>query len=438
MAEKKTKYKTAPLKCWQKAKELRAQFYKDYADVQGKPGIRWAGGAWSFQPIPAGLGDDVYFLTGEPYGASLAINPALITECQEATEAKGFARDLCGYMRGYWGSIILDKYAFGGPFPKPDILWQNHICCSHAKWYQVVNDLEGGIPYFAIDFSVGPYSEVEDYKIDYIAGQMLDGIEWLEKVTGRKYDDEKLIKAVYNDCDIVSLWAEISAMNMAIPAPLDEKSMFSLYVLSTLDRVSDEWVEFHKEMRDEIKYRMDNQIAAVGNERFRIMTDSQPPWAALKLFRYLEKFGVVSIGAWYTMGLIGVWEDKPDGTWGPVTTPRQKGTVIKDREQALRILADYTLKREFYNPFYSSRLGAQREVQIAKDFKVQGAMMHINLGCEGTSVGDMERRLALLNAGIPVLTYEGNMADDRQFDEASTMKRVNIWMKSFGLEKLED
>ena len=97
-------------------------------------------------PFPRVLGDDVYSLTSEPYGASLAHNIKLSLECLEAAEKNGYSRDLCSYMRNYWGSILIDKYAFGGSFPKPDFIWQDHICCSHAKWYQTVSELENGIP----------------------------------------------------------------------------------------------------------------------------------------------------------------------------------------------------------------------------------------------------------------------------------------------------
>ncbi|MFX1269454.1 MAG: benzoyl-CoA reductase, bzd-type, subunit O, partial [Promethearchaeota archaeon] len=67
-----TKYPTESLKCWNKAKTLRENYYKDFAEAHEKGGLRWAGGAWSFDAIPAGLGDDVYSLTGEPYGATVA------------------------------------------------------------------------------------------------------------------------------------------------------------------------------------------------------------------------------------------------------------------------------------------------------------------------------------------------------------------------------
>lgn len=67
-------YPTEPLQLWGKAKELREKYYLDYRDAHEKGGLRWAGGAWSFDAVPAGLGRDVCSLTSEPYGATLAHN----------------------------------------------------------------------------------------------------------------------------------------------------------------------------------------------------------------------------------------------------------------------------------------------------------------------------------------------------------------------------
>ncbi|MFQ5906776.1 MAG: 2-hydroxyacyl-CoA dehydratase, partial [bacterium] len=174
------RYKTERLKCWDKAKEIRKRFYEDYARAHEKGGIRWTGGAWSISSIPAGLGKDVYPITSEPYAASVAFDRPFSERCLEAAEKAGYARDLCSYMRNYWGSILLNKYAFGGEFPKPDFIWQDHICCSHAKWYQVVKDIEKeDIPYFCLDVAVGPYTELNENRLNYVVGQMHDAIEWM-------------------------------------------------------------------------------------------------------------------------------------------------------------------------------------------------------------------------------------------------------------------
>ena len=434
MMSTKALYKTEPLKSWGRAKEIRQNFYLDYAQAHEKGGLRWAGGAWTFGAIPCGLGEDVWSITSEPYAASIAANKEFSTRCLEATEKAGYARDLCSYMRNYWGSILLNEYAFGGPFPKPDFLWQDHICCSHAKWYQVVSDLEGGLPHFCIDVSVGPYHEMTDHKLDYVVGQMHDGIEWLEKVTGRTYQDELLIQAVYEECRATALWAEICALNKAIPAPLEEKTMYSLYVLGTLMKHSKIVADYYEELRDEVQYRVDNQIAAIPNERCRLMSDTQPPWGFLSLFRYLEQFGAISVGSLYTFGLIGIWEVKPDGTWGPRTTPQQQGIEIKDRDQALRILADWNLSKPEWQHFYSPHLKTDMMIRIAKEWSLDGVILHYNRGCEGLSIGIAENRLGLIDAGYPVMTFEGNMGDEREFDLSKTMGRVDAFMETLGFK----
>jgi benzoyl-CoA reductase subunit B len=428
-------YETRPLECWGKAKEIRSNYYRDYAEAHDKGALRWAGGAWTFGAIPCGLGEDVYSITSEPYAASIAANREFSNRCLEATERAGYARDLCSYMRNYWGSLLLDEYLWGGPFPKPDFIWQDHICCSHAKWYQVVCDLEPGIPHFSIDVAVGPEQEITDNKIDYLVGQMLDGIDWMEKVTGREYNDDLLIEAVHNECRATSVWAEVCALNKAVPAPLDEKTMYSLYVLGTLMKHSKVVADFYEELRDEVQDRVDNGIAAIANERCRLMSDTQPPWGFLSLFRYLEQYGALSVGSLYTFGLIGVWEVKPDGTWGPRTTPAQLGVEIEDREHALRVLAEWNLHKPEWQHFYSPHLKTDMMVRIAKEWKLDGVMLHYNRGCEGLSVGIAENRLGLIEAGYPVMTFEGNMGDEREFDLARTMTRVDTFMETLGLEK---
>ena len=78
------RYPTEPLKCWKKAKELREQYYINYARAKDKGGIRWGAAGWSFDAIPTAFGDDVHPLTGEPYGASIAFDRKFAKECLDA------------------------------------------------------------------------------------------------------------------------------------------------------------------------------------------------------------------------------------------------------------------------------------------------------------------------------------------------------------------
>ncbi len=430
----KNNYPTEPLKLWKKAKELREQYYMNYAKAKDNGGLRWSGSAWALDALPAGLGEDVYALTGEPYAAAISHDRKFAKECMDAAESYGFARDLCSYMRIYWGGMHLDKYLFGGKFPKPDFIFQTQICCSHSKWYQHVAVAEQ-VPQFYVDVGVGPYKDMTDARLDYVVGQLNEGIEFLEKSTGRKFDDELFIKAVKNEMRATSRWADICALNKVRPAPLDEKTMYSLYVLATLSKSSQWCADFYDELYEEVKDRAARGIAAVPNETVRMMSDTQPPWSFLKIFRYLETYGAVSIGSLYTFALEGIWEVKADGTWGGRTLPWNKGVAMNDRQAVLRLYADWNLSKPQWQHFYDPRLKTEMMLRIVKEWQVDGVMLHLNRGCEGLSMGIMENRMGIAKAGVPIMTFEGNMGDEREFDEVRTQARVDAFMEQLGLRR---
>ena len=425
------KYPSEPLKLWKKAKELREQYYLNYAKAHDNGGLRWSGSAWALDALPAGLGEDVYSLTGEPYAAAVSHDRKFAKECMDAAESYGFARDLCSYMRIYWGGMHLDKYLFGGKFPKPDFIFQSQICCSHSKWYQHVA-LAEQVPQFYVDVGVGPYKDMTDARLDYMVGQLNEGIEFLEKSTGRKFNDELFIKAVKNEMRSTSRWADICALNKVKPAPLDEKTMYSLYVLATRSKSSQWCADFYDELYDEVKDRVARGIAAVPNESVRMMSDTQPPWSFLKIFRYLETFGAISVGSLYTFALEGIWETKPDGSWVGRTLPWDKGIEINDRQTALRLYADWNLSKPQWQHFYDPRLKTEMMLRIVKEWQVDGVMLHLNRGCEGLSLGIMENRMGIAKAGVPIMTFEGNMGDEREFDEVRTQARVDAFMEQLG------
>ena len=75
-------------------------------------------------------------------------------------------------------------------------------------------------------------------------------------------------------------------------------------------------------------------------------------------------------------------------------------------------------------------------VRIAREWQVQGVLMHYNRGCEGLTMGIAENRLDLREAGVPVMPFEGNMGDEREFDEERTLTRIEAFMEALGVKKL--
>ena len=444
--ELKAEYPSESLKCWPKVKELREKFYRDYASAHERGGIRWSGGAGGIEAIPAGLGRDVYPLTGEPYGASIAFDRKFAAKCHDAADEAGYPRDLCAYMRNYWGSELLNEYLFGGPFPQPDFFWQFHICCSHGKWYQEAARIGGNKkPVLLTDATIGPYFKENEETgefyaapsesgLRYIADQLHDHIGTLEKITGRTFQDELLFEASENFFENMTFWPKICVLNQSIPAPLDEKSMFALYVLGTLNKSSVEHLVFYRELLDEVQDRVDRGIAALATENARIVSDIQPPWGFLKMFRYLEEYGCISIGSMYSLGITYSWSIGEDGTLTPRLSPKERGIEIKDRDQCLLLLADYLVSYFWIQNMQEHRLKSYIMQKIYEQWHCDGVMMHYNRGCEGLSLGIAENRLHLVKQGIPVVSYEGNMGDEREFDLVETQGMIDSFMESIGLK----
>jgi benzoyl-CoA reductase subunit B len=441
-------HQTEPLQCWQEAKYLRKKYYEDFLKAKEMGGLRVSGSAIMFYCVPEGLGDDVYYLTGEPYAAGVANHTEFSDRCLEAVERAGIAHDLCSYLRNYWGSMILDKYLLADGtivdgWPKPDFYWSAHICCSHAKWYQFCSEYEGGVPFYGIDrgMSYSPGNpKAKDYWIDYIVEQLNDGIDWMVKVTGREYNDELLIEAAKNEVRSNSLWPEICMLQQAVPAPMDEKTMFSLYLFNSMCPQKKEIVDFYERVRDEVADRVKRGIGAAPVEKLRIMTDSQPPWSFLGVWRYLEKeYGVVSMGSLYTFMLQTMWEQDEDGNFIPARTLDKMGIEPKNREEALRAIAERRINADIAVVTLGGRIDRKNEImtKMAKDWHINAAIIHLNRGCEGSAFGQMENRLALMDAGIPVLTYEGSMGDARDFDLPRTVARIDAWLEGMGIKRLK-
>jgi benzoyl-CoA reductase subunit B len=403
--------------------------------ARGEEKLVITGGADTPQALVAGLGDHVY-LAGEPYGATIATDPEFSERCVEAVEARGFARDMCGYMRNYWGSMYVGRYFFGGGFPRLDFCLQLHICDTQAKWWQVVSE-HLGVPFFGIDFPVWLRGQRLEARQEYLVAQMHDCIEWMEGVSGRRYDDEKLIQAVRNSLLTSSLWGEIMLLNRAVPAPLDQKSIFALYIISVLMRYRPEAVEFYRMLRDEVRERVESRIAAVATERCRLLDDGQPPWYFLRFYRFLEQYGAVVVGSHYSLFLAGDVSVTEDGKWTVSPTPEQEGRHLDSRDDALQSLARWSLERDHFEMYSLPLRKGATHVSMAREWHVDGAILHLNRGCEGISCGNPESRLALLEAGIPVMVLDFNMGDEREFDEAQVKDMLESFVESLGLRKLE-
>ncbi len=93
----------------------------------------------------------------------------------------------------------------------------------------------------------------------------------IERIFGQKFDDEKFIELIRSSHYMREYQMQISRlMAQTKPTPLSVKDLYSFYTLGFLTRIDpQDTIDFWKMVADEIQWRADNHIAAVGNERFR-------------------------------------------------------------------------------------------------------------------------------------------------------------------------
>jgi benzoyl-CoA reductase subunit B len=435
-------WETKPLEFWAKAKELRQGWQKS---IESKNKVVGQGNT-NYHADWAACFPAITVIEDNPAGAMMASkNGPFARKCRLACEIRGWGREICGYQNNCWGAQFLGYQDDGSPFPRRQFVVPIPcLCDQHAKRGQQVRDFEP-VPQWMIDMSVyhGPRdAEREEAMIEHRAWCQLKQINDVERIFGQEFDDEKLYEMIKASNQIEKYSRDISVFMAATkPTPLSVKDLYSVYTIGGLTKIDpEETVKFWKLVRDEIAWRADNQIAAVGNERFRWIEAHPPSWHFLKYYRYMENYGAVCLGSQYVHRITtGCLERKPDGSVDRremLSYPED--TPLVTREDGVRFFLTPDARDphhhkmdEYIRPYALN--------EFADVFQADGAMLALwrcGVGCTFTR---KEQAMRLREAGISVMHVEGSQPGDRtDLDEKRFIEQLDSWMDSVGLQKLEE
>ncbi len=261
------------------------------------------------------------------------------------------------------------------------------------------------------------------------------------RIFGQKFDDEMFVKQVKAFNELASICADVFKAMTHVPAPLTVKDIYSFYTIGGLTKVDpEETMDLWRSFRDEVQWRVKNNIAGLGNERYRWMEAHPPSWHFLKYYRYMEKYGAVCIGSQYTNGMGGEQlEVKPDGSVDlrdRLLYPNDMPLVT--REDAMRFA---------FGPDARTPVEMKQDEYIRPDslnefatiYHCDGAILPIWRCGVGCTMTRKEQGRGLTEIGVNVLHYEGSQPGDRtDLDEKHFLDQLDAWMESQGLYKLED
>ena len=437
------KYKSERMKLWNKVKEFKQNHFKEYHDAHKNGKVRFLGSTALSISMYTGF-ENAVIMGAEPFAANIAYWKDLGIKAMEECEKRGMTRELCGYSKCVWGAQFMNKNIMPDgtmldEWGKPDFASSFSLAPCHCKWFQILCENDN-IPMYLFDLPKAyPYND--ENVITYMTGQTLDCIEQAEKAVGQPFIDELFIEGVKNEFRSYKMWTEIMLLNQAIPAPMDEKTIFSFIVPNLTRPYDPATVGFMTELRDEVQDRVDRGIAAVANEQFRIITDAIPPWPALELYRYLEKeYGGVVVGSPYVICLCGCWKfENEKGDLIPTPTPEELGMPLTTREETAKALCWYRSHFSTETP-YNIACGEvlhELTLKIARQWKADGGMLHQNIGCTMQALGSLESRNAMAEAGFPCINYEGNDADVRDIDMTNMKRKFDIFFEANDVKRLK-
>jgi benzoyl-CoA reductase/2-hydroxyglutaryl-CoA dehydratase subunit BcrC/BadD/HgdB len=243
--------------------------------------------AWCTSVGPAellrSLGFLVYF--PETHAAMLGTT-RMSTDYIPFATAQGYSPEVCSYMTADIGAYLqgvtpLSK-AFEGikSVPKPDVLVFNTNQCRDVEdwfsWYS----RRLNVPVYGVSGSRSVKDSKESIVLS-VKKQFEELVEPLEKVSGNKFDIDKLKETVALSRQCSDLWKETLETAAAKPAPLTFFDGCTLMGPAVVGRGTQAAVEIYKKLLAEFKERVKNKEGAVEGEKFRLYWDGMPVWGRL-------------------------------------------------------------------------------------------------------------------------------------------------------------
>jgi benzoyl-CoA reductase/2-hydroxyglutaryl-CoA dehydratase subunit BcrC/BadD/HgdB len=383
------------------------RFYEETKSPDKK--IGWASAG---DPVEIFHALDIEGVYPENHTATLAAKKGTTIEYIEEAESYGYPGDLCSYARTNMGLVLKDKWLLA----KPDFIIINSVCDTHQGWLQFVADYLK-VPAFHLDTSYLPYNSgtlsitrLDGWEVDYMVSQLKAMISFLEGQTGKKMDYDRLSEIVRLSAQATTLWNEVHELRTAVPSPMGTADSVACLLPIFTFCGTQVAIDFYTMLRDEVAEKVSKGTGVIANEKYRLLWENVPLWHHLKLLNYVEKFGGVFAIEIYPLGFAA------------------RVTGILDPARPLESLARKYLAMFFEMSSLDTKLNAT--LDLCRKYKIDGVVMHNNIGCRFMHTGQVETSNALMEQlGIPSLIFHSDMADSRAYSEVQVESRLDAFME---------
>ncbi len=383
-------------------KELLSTYYRSL-------GRRESPLAWCTSVGPVELlrsfGYQVYF--PENHGALIGAKRLGSRFIPEAGRA-GFSPEICSYLTSDVGAFLLGETPLAAHgldrVPAPDVLVYNTSQCRDVKeWFAFYAD-KYHVPLVGIE-TPRDIDDVDEPLLNYLESAWKKLVVALEGVSGRRFDPERFAATVDLSGQACRLWQEFLETNRARPALHDFIEHIILMAPVVVLRGDKNALIFYRDLLSEVA----SAEAGAFKEDYRFYWEGMPIWGKLRFLADLfARHNVRMIASTYCHS----WAFAFDGSDPLRSSVDAYGRIFIARSQQVKFDYLQDMCRKF-----------SIDAMLFHDAKTCSANTNSRYGIPGKLVSQ---------AGIPTLTFYGDLVDLRHFSEAEFTLRFEAFIEQLG------
>ncbi len=336
-------------------------------------------------------------------------------------EKLGHSEDVCTYVKCDLGMMKSGNIGpTGEPIPDPDLLLLSYTgCFTFMKWFELLKQ-EYDCPVAMLHVPYQGDGEITDSMRKYVVDQLRsDVIPMLEKVSGKRYDEDRLKEALTRSAQAEDdlVWVLQSAKHR--PSPIDAYfgGVYYLGPIFTAFRGTQEAVDYYRTLRREVEVRVEQGLGPITpdgeieNERFRIVVEGPPNWTSFREFwKMFADEGAVVVASTYTK-VGGVYDLG----------------FRHDPSRPLETLAEYCMGC-YTNLNLPSRVDML--CNYIDEYQADGLLINSIKSCNSFSAGQlMILRQVESRTGRPGGFIESDLVDPRYFSAANIKNRLESYFQ---------
>jgi benzoyl-CoA reductase/2-hydroxyglutaryl-CoA dehydratase subunit BcrC/BadD/HgdB len=375
--------------------------------------------AWCTSVGPAELLRAAGFLVFFPenHGAMLGAS-RMATDLIPVANAIGYSPEICSYLTSDIGSFIKKQSPISKAYPgidgppRPDILVFNTNQCRDVQdWFEFYAK-EFNIPCIGVQThrSIGDLTKAH---VDSISSQIKALVPTLEEVSGKKLDYDELKRVVGLSRECTDLWKEVLQIAGSVPSPLTFFDGAIHMGPAVILRGEQRAVDYYKLLLTELRKRVEDKVAAIDGEKFRIYWDGMPVWGKLRELstQFAELSACVLASTYCSSWVFSALE--ADDPFDSMARAYSELFIVRD---------------EAYKERYF-----ENQIEL---YKIEGMIFHDAKTCPNNSnnrYGLPERLAKKYN--MPTLTIHGDLNDLRCYSEEQARTNIEAYIEQLAEKK---